>query len=174
VIRAVRQLVDRGLNVHYTIVGSGPCHNELQELILELKLSDRVRLLGGVSETEVRAQYCRAHILILPSLRSQDGWHEETQGVVLQEAQASGVLVIATLCGGIPECVVHGDNALLVPDRNPEALAAAVLTFANNPSQWNEWRLRAREHVERHFSSSVLTERLLELYSETVEMYHQS
>ena len=106
-----------------------------------------------------------------PSVRSQDGYHEETQGVVLQEAQACGKLVIATRTGGVPECIDDGRSAFLVPDRDPEALARQVEILLDHPERWPEWQAAARSWVEEKYSMPVLGRRLARIYLDVLKKH---
>ena len=84
-------------------------------------------------------------------------------GVALQEGQASGCIAIATRTGGIPECVDES-HARLVPDRNAEALAGAILDLMDDPERWPEWQAAGRRWVEDRYSLDVIGRRLAELY----------
>lgn len=81
----------------------------------------------------------------------------------MQEAQASGCLLVATRTGGIPECVDEG-HARLVPDRDERALAGAILDLLQHPDRWPEWQAAGRRWVEERYSVSVIGRRLAELY----------
>lgn len=164
-IRGVHALVDRGYDVDYTIVGGGPEEPELRALVDELGLGSRVHLTGRIDDAGLREQYRRAHIFVLPSLSNPLDDHTETQGVVIQEAQASGVIVTASRAGGIPECVDDGRSAFLFPDRDPEAIAATVGSVIDRPEQWPEWQSAARRWVEERFDIDRLGDRLWSLYA---------
>ncbi len=100
------------------VAGDGPCMAELRRSASELGLSDRVRFLGAVRD--VPGLLARAGLFVLPSLN-------EGISLTLLEAMASGLAVVATRVGGNPEVVADGETGLLVPPRDPAALAAAVV-----------------------------------------------
>src|SRR5690606_2043888 len=112
--------------------------------------------------------YAKSHIFILPSLKAIDGFHEETQGVAIQEAQASGLIVIATKTGGLPECVEDDRSAFLVEDRNSQAITEKLQWIIDNPEHWNQWQRDARRHVETHFDIDVTGDRLMQIYSDAI------
>lgn len=170
-IEAVRKLRDRGRRVEYRIVGKGYEKRNLEDFVQEIRAQDYVRFLGELNDIELQKQYDEAHIFILPSIPDQDEYHTETQGVVIQEAQASGVLVVATRIGGIPECVDDGRSAFLVPARDPEALAAQIDVLLDHPDQWPEWQQRGRAWVEEHFDMKKIGRRLWEIYQEAIKTH---
>ena len=117
-----------------------------------------------LSDAELRQLYDKSHIFILPSLKAKDGFHEETQAVVIQEAQASGVIVIATNAGGIPECVDDGKSAFLVNDRSADEITEQVLALLSESDSWGHIRRAARKWVEEHFCSNVIGKRMNDVY----------
>lgn len=169
-IDAVKALASRGLNVQYRIAGAGDPH-VLQEHIKATGAEECVRLLGVLPLEKLLEEYQNSHIFILPSLRDQEGKHEETQGVVLQEAQASGKIVIATRTGGIPECLDDGVSAFLVPDRNASAIADTIEAILSRPEQWEPTAEQAREWVKTHFSMEEIGHRQWQLYHQAIQQH---
>ena len=92
----------------------------------------------------------------------------EGLGVVLLQAAASGLPVVASKVGGIPEVVVHRETGLLVPAGNPGALAAAVTELLSDPDRARTLGERARERVRSHFSVDRMVEGNLHVYRELV------
>lgn len=170
-IEAVALLRRAGHDVTYDIVGVGPLTATLPRVATEAGVADCVRFHGEVDDPTLRNLYRSASVFVLPSVRSDDGFHEETQGVVLQEAQASGLLTIATRTGGIPECVDIDHGAWLVPDRDASALAAAVTSILNQPQRWEDLQRAGRKWVEDHFDIRTLGRRMASLYLEAKSEY---
>jgi len=79
----------------------------------QLSLSETVQFLGSVSQEQAAALYERAHVFVLPSIVTDAG-EEEGQPIVLIEAQASGLPVMAIAIGGIPESLDDGKSGILV------------------------------------------------------------
>ena len=140
-LRAVRQVVDVLPQFRLEIAGDGPCRAELERLAAELGIGDRVRFLGEVRD--VPALLARARLFVLPS---------QTEGISLTilEAMASGLPVVTTKVGGNPEIVESG-TGVLVPPRDPAALAHGILRVAGNPDEALFLGRAARRRVETHF-----------------------
>jgi colanic acid/amylovoran biosynthesis glycosyltransferase len=168
VLYALPELLRRGYQIHYTMVGTGPDRVQLEQIATELSLQDVVSFHTSISEAALRDIYAKSHIFILPSLKAIDGFHEETQGVVIQEAQASGLIVIATKTGGIPECVDDGKSAFLIEDRNSEAITDKLQWIIDNPQHWSRWQRDARHYVETHFDIDVIGDRLMQIYRDAI------
>lgn len=168
VIDALKALRDNRINVHYHIVGSGPEEDNLRQQVRAQDLQDRVTFHGFLSGEALAQQYRQAQVFILPSLKGDGHSSEETQGVVIQEAQASGLLVIAADSGGIAECITDGENAFLVPDRNAAAIADKISLLLNAPQQWPTWQNNAREWVSQHYSLESTGKRVYDIYQRLV------
>ena len=101
------------------IAGSGPDRAKLEAQAAQLGVTDRVRFLGPVPQTELRNYYNAADALVLAS--SREGWAN-----VLLESMACGTPVVASNVWGTPEVVAEADAGVLMAERTPRALAAAV------------------------------------------------
>ena len=157
VLIALKRLIDQGILVHYHLVGVGDeGRNRLDNIAKQLQLESYVSFHQDLSDQALKALYHQAHLFVLPSLSSKNGSHEETQGVVLQEAQASGCLVIATNVGGIPECIHDHVDALLIKDRSSKELVSAIKFYLGHPGDWSKFQKKARENVEKNFSSDIV------------------
>lgn len=162
-IAALALCKERGLRVHYRLAGGGELSAELKALSAKLRVTEQIEFAGAVPHRELARSYAWAQVFLMPSVRAKRG-DEESQGLVLQEAQAAGLPVIATDVGGIAEGLVPDVTGLLVAPRDPEALAAALCQIANSSERWAEMGARGRELVERKFSVGTMTERFLRLY----------
>ncbi len=158
-ITAVGRLRDRGVDVRYTIVGDGPLRSQLESRIRDLGLEDIVRLEGWCDHAKVTTLMADAHLLLAPSVVAADG-DEEGIPVVLMEAMAMGLPVVATRHSGIPELVADPDHGRLVAERDPEALADAVMQLRAVESQWPAMGDAARATIEASFDQRRLNERL--------------
>ena len=163
-VEAVSKISEQ-LQVEYRIVGEGPHRPNLERLARELGIGVRVQFLGAMGQERLVDQYNESHILLVPSIRISNGW-EETQGVVIQEAQATGLPVIATRTGGIPECIVDGKTGLLVEEKNPEDLANKIEFLIKNPDKYKELSHAGRRDVEERFDIEKIGERLLKIYED--------
>lgn len=132
-----------------TVIGDGPGRPAIEALLRELGLHD-VRLLGAQPHDVVLAEIERAHIFIMPSITAADGDCEGIP-VSLLEAQASGLPVIGTWHGGIPEVVQDGHNGYLVSQRNAHALAERLRHLIEHPELWGPFGRAGRAVVEERF-----------------------
>jgi colanic acid/amylovoran biosynthesis glycosyltransferase len=118
-VEAVAELVRRGVDLELTIAGEGPDRRDIEKLVAELGVGDRVRLPGMVPPNEVRGYYDAADVFCLSSFA-------EGVPVVLMEAMACGLPVVSSAITGVPELVEQGVNGLLVPPARPDLLADAL------------------------------------------------
>ncbi len=141
------------------IVGDGPLRPHLEALRQQLSLADSVLLHGTLPHPEARRVLDQAHILVAPSVTAQDG-DQEGIPVVIMEAMAAGLPVVSTRHSGIPELVEDGVTGLLVPERDPEALAQALRRLVLDAPGWPEMGRRGRAIVERDYNTRRLNDRL--------------
>ena len=145
--------------LHLTL--AGPIHREFFDGELEPKiraLGTRVRVLGALSHDEVCAQYRRAHIFALPS-------HQEGFPLVVVEAMASGLPVVSTRVGAIPDVVRDGVDGFLVAARDAEALEARLRELAEDPALRERMGQAGRDRASRFERGAVVRE-LATLYRE--------
>ena len=166
-IRAVGLLRENGLRVRYGIVGDGAMRKALQGLVDELDLGSVVSLSGALGSEEVAGHLDRADILLVPSVTARTG-DKEGIPVVIMEALACGLPVIATNHSGIPEIVEHGRTGLLVPERDAEALASTIQHLASSPELYERISVAGRTRVETEYNNNVLGEQLMDLYSSII------
>ncbi|MFM1769436.1 MAG: hypothetical protein RJA22_1965 [Verrucomicrobiota bacterium] len=162
-LRAVARLAPACPGLSYEVIGEGPCRAELERLAGALGVADRVTFLGGCTQERVLAALGNADVFLLPSVVGRDGT-EETQGVVLLEAQAMGLPVVASRIGGIPESVAEGESGFLVSERDPEALARALGGLLERSAEWPALGRAGRAFVEANFDLRRLQDRLVEYY----------
>jgi len=154
-IQAIASL-ERG-RYELEIVGSGPDEQRLKDLAELLGVSREVIFAGSVDRAVIPGRYRDADIFTLAP------W-DDAFGNVFAEALASGLPIVGSTVGGIPEVVEHGKNGFLVPPREPKALAAAIRHLADHPAvradigRWN------RIQAEANLSWARVTTRYLSLY----------
>jgi colanic acid/amylovoran biosynthesis glycosyltransferase len=172
-IRAVAELVARGVAVRYRVVGGGEDLPALNALIRELSVADHVALVGPKPHEEVRALYATAHVFVLPSTRTERG-DEEAQGLVVQEAQAAGLPVIVTDIGGVAEGIVPDASGIVCRAADASALAGAIERLIARADEWPAMGLAGRTLVETKFSLPRLNRELLDLYVSVSQSVSQS
>jgi glycosyltransferase involved in cell wall biosynthesis len=135
--------------VTLAIVGDGELRPELERLAQTS--TARVVLAGQMARDRVAEALAAADVVVVPSVVDNRGRVDSTTSTAL-EALAAGRPLIATTVGGIPEVVRDGDNGLLVPEKDPVALAAAIEQLRADPELRQRLSLRAREFAVQRLS----------------------
>jgi glycosyltransferase involved in cell wall biosynthesis len=141
-LRAAALAVAEQPGFRVEIAGDGPCLADLRRVTSELCLAETVRFLGEVRD--VPALLARAGLVVLSSL-------SEGVSLTLLEGMARGLPVVATRVGGNPEVLVDGETGLLVPPRDPAALARAMLQVWRDGEAARRLGRAGRRRVEAHF-----------------------
>ena len=148
---------------HLVLVGDGPRRSALQRQAQEAGLGSQVHFLGRVPDDDVHQWYSDATLFVHPTLY-------EGSSLVTLEAMAHRCAVVATAAGGIPDKVKQGVTGWLVPPGNADALARAIAGALSNRARLPVMGEAGRAVVERKFSWTVVTDRLLDLYAETLRV----
>ena len=141
-----------------SIIGGGPEEANLQALIEQCQLQDRVFLLGTKTPEEVSSLMMESDCFILASRR-------ETFGIVYIEAMAKGKPVIATICGG-PESFVNESNGILIPVEDVDATANAIDYMVENLDKFDGSAIR--EFCYNNFSEESITQQIVAVYKEVI------
>jgi len=149
-IEACAGLARRGLNFTCEIIGDGPLRNDLEARIRKLSLSNRVRLVGSLSQGTVLEKLGSADIFALASVTDAQGASDVFPTVII-EAMAAARPVVSTRLAGIPESVVHGETGLLVPPEDTKALAEALSRLIQDHKLRLHYGRAGRERIEQHF-----------------------
>lgn len=155
-IKALRHLESSGIEARLSVVGGGPELPRLRRLAAELGLEECVSIVGEVDFSELRKQYRQADVFCLAS--RQEGF-----GIVLLEAMASSLPIVASRAGAIAEVVAEGETALLAPEGDAGELAEALKRLAREPDLARDMGQAGRRRVEafawplvaRRFLSSI-------------------
>jgi glycosyltransferase involved in cell wall biosynthesis len=148
--------------IRVDVYGAGPEAEGLAALAGRLGIVDRVTFHGHIDEENIPAVYPEFDVLAVPSV-PLPGWIEQF-GRVVVEAQASGVPVVASASGALPDVV--GDHGLLVPPSDPSALRASLVRFLEEPGLWEELRASGIAGAARYSWENVAITQM-ELYRQT-------
>ena len=164
-LQAIRMLRNAGHDARLVIAGEDDAggtgyRRVIEARIAELDLDDAVTLLGAVSEGEVRRRLLEAHVFALAS------WHEPL-GVALMEAMSCEVPTIGTAAGGVAELIRDGQDGILVPPRDPPAMADAILRLTGDPDLARRLGQAGRERIVSGFGAEAGAETLIRLVAET-------
>jgi colanic acid/amylovoran biosynthesis glycosyltransferase len=137
--------------LHFDLVGGGPDRAELEQLAQELGVSSRVRFHGSLPEPAVAELLEAADLFVLPSIVARNGQREGLP-VVLIEALAAGVPVVATRLSGVPELILDGETGLLAEPGDPESLARSIEAVLEDPLAARTRAEAGRNLVQREFN----------------------
>lgn len=148
------------LNAHFLLVGDVR-DKRIPKIASGEGIRQRVHFAGFRSDAA--AVTGAFDVFVMPSV--------EREGLprAVIEAMAQSIPPIVTNVGGMPELVVDRECGLVVPPRDPEALADAIVALARNPGMRREYGRRARERIQTHFNIEHTTEQMLALFREVLE-----
>lgn len=158
-IEACGILARAGEEFHCTIIGSGPLEETLRGLIAEHRLEGRVTLAGHQQEPAVRAALDRARLFALACVTEADGGMDNLPTVIV-EAMATGLPVVSTPIAGVPEMVTNHGTGMIVPERDPAALAEAMRRLLAEPELARTLGLAGRKEAEKTFDARVSARQL--------------
>ena len=145
-IDAVAALAPRRPALRLVLAGNGDLDGELRRRAAAQGVADRVLRLGAVTQSDVAGWLAAADVAVVPSVRDDAGNVDGLPNVVL-EALASGTPVVATPAGGIGTVAIDRRTALVVPERDPAALARAIDELLSQPLLATELGRAAREEM---------------------------
>ncbi|MFO7685125.1 MAG: glycosyltransferase family 4 protein [Desulfobacterales bacterium] len=163
VYHSVRWLCDNGYDVRHTLIGDGEDREKTLALIDRLALTGVARWCGTQPHEVVLDHYRQADVFVLGCEVAANGDRDGIPNVLL-ESMAMGVPVVATSVSAIPELVQDGETGLLVPPRDPEKLARAVVRLLTDTRLREEIVAKARERVIRYFDNRQHIRQLVEIY----------
>ncbi len=164
-VRAFARVAARRRDLWLHIIGDGPGRGEIEAAIAHSGVQDRVRLFGLLPAPDYLRQLLACHVLLHPSVTASDGDTEGGAPVTVIEALASGLPVVSSLHADIPVVAPHGTCALLAPERDVEALAAALDALLADDERRARMGTAGRQHVCEHHSLARQGERLEALYA---------
>lgn len=163
-IEAAKYLPRDQFEIH--IVGVGDLTDKLKTQAAEVSTTpDAANIIftGKLSPEELANEYKTANVFTLPAIVDSKG-DTEGLGVVLIEAMELGLPVVASNVGGIPDVVVDGVSGILVPEKNPEALASAYKRLAAEPELQKQLLEGARKRIDECFTWGKIVKRQIAVY----------
>jgi len=155
---------ERDFPFELVMIGDGPERGELERLVGELGMEERVLFRGMQPYAELLAELDRCHVLLQTSVTAADGDSEGGAPVILLDAQAAGLPVVGSLHADIPEYVVDGRSGLLAAERDVEGVADCIRRLVDAPESWGEMGRAGRRHVEENYNAGLQGEKLEEIY----------
>lgn len=148
------------------IVGVGDLTEELKKLASESATPDSADIIftGKLSPEALANEYKSANVFTLPAIVDSKG-DTEGLGVVLIEAMELGLPIVASNVGGIPDVVIDGETGILVPEKDPEALANAYKRLAAEPGLIKQLLAGAQKRIAECFTWDGIIERQIAVYN---------
>ena len=162
-VEACEILHQRRVDFVCHLVGDGPLQRRIESQIGKAGLQNKILLHGARPRGEIVTMLAEADTMVLASVPTKDGRREGIP-VVLMEAMASGLPVVASELSGIPELVDHGRSGLLVPPRDPYAIADALERLNEDLALRHQMGIAGREKVEREFNLHISAAKRAEMY----------
>ncbi len=154
-LEAVRAIKAQAPKMRLIVVGEGSLRLDLTKQAQDLRVDDIVFFLGF--RHDVPKILASLDLFVLSS-------HMEGLGTSLMDAMAAGLPIVATMAGGIPEVVLHRETGLLVPPRDPQALAQSILKLYLDRALAARLAAKGREVVHEKFSAEAMARRIITLY----------
>ena len=163
-LEAIHKLVfEKGItNIEYYILGDGPLRETLEAYAEKLQIKGKVYFLGYQIQEGVDQMLDQSQLFLLPSTA-------EALPVVLMEAQAAGLPVVATNVGSVSELVLDGKSGFLVPVGNSSAMADKLEFLIAHHDQWEEMGQVGRQHIQKHYDIKKLNQNLDQLFSKIIK-----
>ena len=169
-IAAAKILREQDRNFRIILCGSGPDEAKLREEAQKLAVDELVTWLGGVSHEEVPREMQKLDVLVLPS-RSVETWKEQF-GHVIIEAMATGIPVVGSTCGEIPNVV--GRSELVFTEGNAEELAAILGCLLSDNTWYSEAAQYSLDRVHQNYSHERIAERLIDWWCDILDRKDKS
>lgn len=164
-IDAVVILQKDGYSIEVDIIGDESQNKEyatqLKERVHSLNLSNRIRFLGKVSESELLKHYGSHDIFIFSS-------HLQSWGLAVFEAMASGLPVIVSKTAGPSEVLTDGENTLLIEPKSPQSIAEAIRRLTGSPELFQKLSKNGRTFVEKNMSWEKYADAMLEIFNKSL------
>lgn len=164
-IEIIKKLIDSGYsNVRLHIIGDGPLKQQLQTDVLNKKLDENVFFYGNLSQETIKLRFQQSDIFILPGRYDIKTGRAETQGLVVQEAQAMCLPVIVSDVGGIKYGVLQNKSGFVIAENDIDGFVKAIQKLIYNPNMKVEMGENGRSFVVENYDNKVLTNKLLLVY----------
>jgi colanic acid/amylovoran biosynthesis glycosyltransferase len=167
-VEACSLLNKQGLDFHCTIIGGGPEHLPLRQLITARGLDQIIELVGPKSQIEIVELLARSQIFVFPARRDETG-DQDNLPTVLIEAMASGLPIVTSSLAGIPEIITDQINGILVPQQAPEALSSAIRSLLLDPKKRENLGASGLSTAREKFSLMTTVQELIGIFERYVE-----
>lgn len=164
-IKILKQVINSGVtNVRLHIIGDGPMKQRLHVDVQNNKLDKNVFFYGKLSQEAIKLRFQQADVFLLPGRYDEQTGRAETQGLVVQEAQAMRLPVIVSDVGGMKYGVLPNTSGYVIGENDVDGFVKAIQELLLNPNKKEELGLNGRNFVVKNYDNKVLTDALLLIY----------
>lgn len=162
-IQAFNNLLKKnpGQKLEYIIIGGGRLEKQLKDLAKSLKINGFIHFLGSLEQEDVIKIMQKTHLFLLPSIA-------EALPVVLLEAQAVGLPVVATNVGSTSQAIVNEKSGFLVPERNVNAMTTKLEYLIEHHKIWTKLGEYGRKYIEERYNIKKLNQRLMKIFQNLI------
>ena len=163
-IKIAHFIKSKNIDVRLSIIGEGVLESKLKKLCLELDMKNYVDFLGACKQESVHFHMNRNQILIMPGIHDSVTGRAETQGLVIQEAQAMGMPVLVSDVGGMKYGLISGKTGYVLPEHDIEEFANCALNLFENDKLRDQMGQDAREFIKENYSIELITKKHLRIF----------
>lgn len=165
-ILAFREICETFPDAHLVLVGQGPNQDELEDLVVWLRLRGRVHIVSDAGDAELACWYQRAVVF---ALISQSRTRFEGFGLVFLEANYFSLAGIGAKTGGVPEAISHGYSGLLVPPGDTTAIAETLRQLLSDEELRTRLGRQAKLRLHEHFTAERMGRQMLDLVQSVID-----
>lgn len=155
-IRAAKQVADRGGRAKFLIAGTGEAEGRLRQLTAELGLDDTVLFTGFLDDV--------APLLSITDIQVNASYGTEATSLSLLEGMSLGIPAVVSDFGGNPGVIADGQNGLITPQRDADALAGALLRLLEDRDQYSQMQARAKQIFTEKFTAEIMSTKIESFY----------
>lgn len=168
-VDAMPAILQRAPHARLVLVGYGDLRQDLEAQARSLGLNGHVTFAGRVPRQEIPAYFAASDIVSVPSVRDEAGNVDGLPNVVL-EGMAAGKPVVASNIAGFPDVVRHGESGLLVPEKNSDALADAIVQLAHDAPLRERLGAHGRAQVHETLNWENVARRFIAVYQRVLDI----
>jgi colanic acid/amylovoran biosynthesis glycosyltransferase len=166
-ILITKRIIDLGVtNVRLHIIGDGPMKQQLHVDVQKNNLSEKVFFYGKLSQEAIKLRFQESDVFMLPGRYDEQTGRAETQGLVIQEAQAMRLPVIVSDVGGMKYGVLPNKSGFVIAENDINGFVHAIEQLILNPKMKIEFGHNGRNFVVNNYDNKVLTDALLLIYKD--------
>ena len=170
-IRALPGILKKYPSTVYVIVGDGDMRETLEDEVMKFKITKHVHFVGSVTRHEISRYYSLADVIIIPSIKDQQG-NIDDRPVALIESMVCGRAVVATRFPGNALTIEHGKSGLLIPQKRSTAIEQAVIELLASKSLRERLGKEAERQAKKKFNHLVIGQKYHNLFRETLTDTH--